>query len=918
MKGDFTRVTFKPENHYSGVRMQQGRVQLDADFNEYVDIQAHQVHTAHGDMVGLCGGPQGRDSEGKPLAGFKIEIKKGSELRVAKGRYYVDGVLCEKEETKSITDQPDLPADTLIDVVSPSTASMEEGIYLAYLDVWQRHLTALEDDAIRDVALGGPDTTTRTRTVWQVKLMHVPDREKGPINCAVEPEAWEKATARSSGRLRARAEPETTGTHPCEVPARAGYRGLENQLYRVEVHRVVSDKEITIKWSRENGSVVAKWDKQDSRDADKLTLGSAGRDGVLGFTPDDWIELTDDARELHGGPGLLVQIKKVDGKVLTIDPGTQTVDIKEFAVTRKVRRWDMPGDTGEISVNPAEAENWIPLEKGIEVAFESGTFRTGDYWLIPARTATRDIEWPRADKVALHQFPHGIHHHYCRLALLRFGGNTWTRIHDCRRLFPPLTEMVRFFCIGGDGQEAMPGNPLPKPLQVGVVNGQMPVANATILFEVSEGNGRLQASTAASCSTFTGGVTTPIEVNTGPDGIAACCWRLDDDTLSQQVEATLKEIDGKPMVDGHGDSLLTPIRFNANLSVADQVHYNSERCINPENPETVQDALDQLCRNAALYYVSGDGQEAMPGEMLPCPLQVRVANGKWPVEGAEVVFSIAEPAGGRLEAGGVTAESVPVKTDKNGLAVCQWQLDGKNESQQVEAFLTDAEKLPIRFNANLSKASQVAYNPRQCSILAEVGVNTVQDAIDQLCNLGGAEEPGIHIEKVYLRNGPDLKNDTQVSVNALAEGIIVECDNSIAPESVNSKPVCFVTLELPYPLTQQSDSETPLIIGYRPLKLNAKVSLQGEMNNIFWKPDSAPINWLQANIFKTLPEVQVLAHLTLKGNFIWARDNPELYLDGEVFGIPQNNAITGLRLPSGNGRQGGDFEMWFWLVGNLP
>ncbi|HMQ56354.1 MAG TPA: DUF6519 domain-containing protein, partial [Anaerolineae bacterium] len=34
MKGDFTRSTFRSEHHYSSVRMQQGRVQLDSDWNE--------------------------------------------------------------------------------------------------------------------------------------------------------------------------------------------------------------------------------------------------------------------------------------------------------------------------------------------------------------------------------------------------------------------------------------------------------------------------------------------------------------------------------------------------------------------------------------------------------------------------------------------------------------------------------------------------------------------------------------------------------------------------------------------------------------------------------------------------------------------------------------------------------------------
>ena len=39
----------------------------------------------------------------------------------------------------------------------------EPGIYLAYLDVWDRHITYLEDPDIQESALGGPDTTTRVQ-----------------------------------------------------------------------------------------------------------------------------------------------------------------------------------------------------------------------------------------------------------------------------------------------------------------------------------------------------------------------------------------------------------------------------------------------------------------------------------------------------------------------------------------------------------------------------------------------------------------------------------------------------------------------------------------------------------------------------------------------------------------------------------
>jgi hypothetical protein len=57
--------------------------------------------------------------------------------------------------------------------------------------------------------------------------------------------------------------------------------------------------------------------------------------------------------------------------------------------------------------------------------------------------------------------------------------------------------------------------------------------------------------------------------------------------------------------------------------------------------------------------------------------------------------------------------------------------------------------------------------------------------------------------------------------------------------------------------------------------------------------------------------------MTLKGSLIWAQNDPSRYLDGDSFGIPlkdlSGNTYTGLKLPSGDGKRGGDFETWFWL-----
>ena len=57
LQGDFTRLRFDPAEPYSGVRMQQGRVQLDADWNELVDLVDRRIRTGTTDLVGASGAP---------------------------------------------------------------------------------------------------------------------------------------------------------------------------------------------------------------------------------------------------------------------------------------------------------------------------------------------------------------------------------------------------------------------------------------------------------------------------------------------------------------------------------------------------------------------------------------------------------------------------------------------------------------------------------------------------------------------------------------------------------------------------------------------------------------------------------------------------------------------------------------------
>jgi len=90
MKGDFSRKTFREEKHYSSVNMQQGRVQLDADWNEQMDITSHSIRSFIQDFVEKCGAPINN-------AGFEILHSSGNDYEIKAGHYYVDGILCENE-----------------------------------------------------------------------------------------------------------------------------------------------------------------------------------------------------------------------------------------------------------------------------------------------------------------------------------------------------------------------------------------------------------------------------------------------------------------------------------------------------------------------------------------------------------------------------------------------------------------------------------------------------------------------------------------------------------------------------------------------------------------------------------------------------------------------------------------------------
>jgi hypothetical protein len=468
MTGDFTRDSFDPTKNFTRVLMQQGRPQLDADLNEQIAIFWRYWRTLATDLIGPFGGPrhncgfevidagmvseknqedvsEGRSAKEKEY--LRSMLKEPGEFLISPGRYYVNGILCENTRY--------LAYSTHIDPWETPLTHKKNASYLVYLDVWERPVSYLEDDQIYEPALNGIDTSIRTKVMWRVRVWELPDKNAYG-DCSKVSRHWTTIThawqAEHRGRLRARTSEAADGaSHEHEHAVGRGYRGPQNQLYRVEIHHEgvagSGDRGPTFKVSRENGSVLF---RVASFDNNIVNLVSMGRDARFGLQAGDWVELCEG--HIGGGvAGPLFQVQKADSNLRQVTlsgiPAHDDRSHRPFFL----RRWDhKAGDPkrgglelrdGAAILREGEGNNgWLSLERGLRIQFHKSTpankYRTGDYWLIPARVATGGVLWPHEHGKPKAVEPHGVQHHYAPLAIVSFEANGALEAQgDCRPKF---------------------------------------------------------------------------------------------------------------------------------------------------------------------------------------------------------------------------------------------------------------------------------------------------------------------------------------------------------------------------------------------------------------------------------------------------------------------------------------------------
>ncbi|AGG87677.1 DUF6519 domain-containing protein [Rhodanobacter denitrificans] len=524
MKGDFARVSFDPTRHYSQVFQQQGRVLLEADWNEQAQIQLQLLRSLVRDLVGPCwaagsgfaitASVTNADGSSKPLP--------LADWQLAPGHFYVDGILCVNEAACTLAQQPYAPTPDYGVADGKSGFENPPQGYALWLDVWERHLCAVEAPGIADAALDGVDTASRAQVVWQLRMLDQPraqqqlddvttalkTRQQAADNptsaaaikqqlaevaslrksldggdqanaspCALVRQLLDARATYASPRLRAELGPHETDDDPCVIAADARYRGMENQLYRVEIHQGGPAGTASFKWSRENGSVVFPVTRSNlGATADDgsapltVTLARLGRDARLGLAANDWVELVDDRYTLGQRAYPLLQ-------VLAIDPanGSVTLNVPKNIVPWPLdsdprqhpllRRWDQRDAVNAQGVLAVAEGTPMALEDGVQITFEpGGVYATGEYWLIPARVAGNgQLDWPLANGAPATLPPRGGHHY----AVLGVTGDNGSYVECCCR-FDSLCQLLqaRLGLQTGAGAVLVPGAAVAAPSAV--------------------------------------------------------------------------------------------------------------------------------------------------------------------------------------------------------------------------------------------------------------------------------------------------------------------------------------------------------------------------------------------------------------------------------------------------------------------
>ena len=399
MTSDRARVTYDPSRRYHGVVAQQGRVWLEADWNEAQAISREQTETRTLDLVGRAGSPD---------HGYRIDpvvTHEGSasgDLRIHRGTAYAGGQRVSLGDDILYSSQPDWQ-DHAADPLWLDPAIPDQRHELVYLMLREQEISAVEDPALRDIALGGPDTSQRIRILQRII--------RYPTAAPTWEDAWAQVIGQRwsatgfrldhpSGRLEAYARLQVIGDPDGsdEQPVDDGtYLGPDNQLIRVQISRLDDDGVPCLVWGYDNASFMYRLSGVSAGAASGTTalqLATAPVDAYHQPQEKQAVEVLRSAASLTRDDFAAAATGEVAAVTEAYDPDTRTVVIgKELPPGYDpaqgplfLRVWNeeftcKPGEDHELG------DTGIRIRLTAPEHTAPGGFPAGCYWMIAVRPA---------------------------------------------------------------------------------------------------------------------------------------------------------------------------------------------------------------------------------------------------------------------------------------------------------------------------------------------------------------------------------------------------------------------------------------------------------------------------------------------------------------------------------------------------
>ena len=448
MTADRARVSYDATRQYRSVVAQQGRVTLEADTNEAATIASEALRLETIDVIGPTGTP---DNGYLPGSG-----KGPGGVSIGPGIFYLGGWRLELDKAIDLASQPDW-------LDQPPPAKLEKNFLVALL-LNEQTVSAAEDEALREVALGGPDTAARTRLMQHFLRLPLPGKtcaEGAALiakTLAADGVTLDPATLQllSKATLQVGFVTAKASTDPCKPTAAGGYLGADNQLVHVTIIAYDANaKTGTLLWGWNNASILYRARMKDSH---TLTLSGMPVDG-------------EHAPQLGQAVEILRSQANLDDNDTSDIASQNFVAAPEGFVTTVAQAYSF--DTGELSLvgtipkeykdgNPLFIRLWqaqvpfvagqaTPLDdvSGITVTITLPVLPTHialrPYW----RFAVRPSKPVRVYPLRYHekpQPPDGPRQWIADLAVMAANPQGATLVQDCRVPFVPLTQQVDSEC----------------------------------------------------------------------------------------------------------------------------------------------------------------------------------------------------------------------------------------------------------------------------------------------------------------------------------------------------------------------------------------------------------------------------------------------------------------------------------------